>query len=278
MFDLHVHTAPDVQERLADDVEIVRHYERAGFTGCVLKAHYDATAGRARAAGARSTVRVYGALALNQHVGGLNPAAVAAALAMGARVIWMPTADAHTQQAAGLPRLCRIRPELASTTYAIPPVDPGTEAAVRQIVSLIAEADAVLATGHLSGPEIAWLLPVARAAGVRRLLLTHPSWTVPAMTAAEAGQLAGEHGAYAEITAYQLLHQPGAGADTLARFARTVGLERLILSSDVGQPDSPPPPEALAQLLDALAEQGLDRGALTACASELPERLVAPAS
>ena len=38
MFDLHVHTAPDVQERFGDDVEIVRLYERAGFTGCVLKA------------------------------------------------------------------------------------------------------------------------------------------------------------------------------------------------------------------------------------------------
>ncbi|MGH2877166.1 MAG: DUF6282 family protein [Solirubrobacteraceae bacterium] len=276
MFDLHIHTAPDVQERLADDVEIVRRYERAGFTGCVLKAHYDATAGRARAAGTRSSVRVYGALALNQHVGGLNPAAVAASLAMGARVIWMPTADAHTQQAAGLPRLCRIRPELAPTTYAIPPVDPRTEAAVRQIVSLVAEADAVLATGHLSGPEIAWLLPVARGGGVRRLLLTHPSWTVPAMTAAEAARLAADHGAYAEITAYQLLHQADATAAGLARFARTVGLERIILSSDVGQPDSPPPPEALSQLLEELAAQGLDRGALDACVSELPERLVTP--
>lgn len=275
MFDLHVHTAPDVQPRLGDDLEIVAMYERAGFSGCVLKGHYDATAGRARAAGHRSSVRVYGALALNQHVGGLNPAAVAAALAMGARVIWMPTTDSHTQEAAGLPRLCRIRPSLSPTTYAIPPVDPGAEDRVRQIIALVAEADAVLATGHLSTPEIAWLLPVARAGGVRRLLLTHPSYLVPAMSAAEAAELAGED-AYVEITAYQLLHQPGATAAALAAFARTVGPGRLILSSDAGQPESPPPPEALSQLVEVLAGEGLDRAALGEAASGRPERLVTP--
>ena len=95
------------------------------------------------------------------------------------------------------------------------------------------------------------------------------------MTAAEAAEFASQ-GAYAEITAYQLLHQPGASAAKLAQFARTVGLPRVILSSDAGQPDSPPPPDALSQLVEALATAGLDRGALTACASDLPEQLVTP--
>jgi hypothetical protein len=276
LFDLHVHPGPDVVPRLADDTEIVAMYERAGFSGCVLKAHYDSTPARARAAGHGSTVSVYGALALNQHVGGLNPSAVVASLQMGARVIWMPTADARAQQIAGLPRLCQTHPELPSTTYAIPPIDPSSEQPVRQILASIAEADAVLATGHLTTAEIAWLLPVARASGVKRLLLTHPSWTVPAMSAAEASALA-DQGAWVEITAFQLLHQPGCSAAALARFAREVGLQRIILSSDAGQPDSPPPPEALSQLLEALVSEGLDRDALLECASGLPERLVSPA-
>jgi hypothetical protein len=275
MFDLHVHTAPDIWDRLGDDREIVGHYERAGFTGCVLKSHYDNTVGRARAAGHGSPVRVYGALTLNQQVGGLNPAAVAAALAMGARVIWMPTTDAHTQQEAGLPRLCRTVPGLADTTYAIPPVQWSTEHSVRRIIELIADHDAVLATGHLSTAEIAWLLPAARAGGVQRLLITHPSYTVPSMSADDAARLT-EQGAFAEVTAYQLLHQPGCDAAALAAFIRVVGPERIILSSDAGQPDSPPPPEALVQLVDALVDQGLDRGAVLACASDAPQRLVTP--
>ena len=273
VFDLHVHAAPDVWERRGDDVAILRSYAEAGFAGCVLKGHYDATAGRAAAAGAGLGIRVYGGQVLNQHAGGINPAAVAAALAMGARVIWMPTADAHTQAAAGLPRLCHGRPGLAGTTYAIPPVDWSVEDPVRRILALTAEADAVLATGHLSTAEAAWLIPEARRAGVSRLLLTHPSYTVPAMTARDAAALAAQ-GAYAEVTAYQLLHQPNCDAARLAAFITEVGYDRVVLSSDAGQPDSPAPPQALWRLIDALAGEGLDRSALIACASEIPERLV----
>jgi hypothetical protein len=276
MFDVHVHAAPDIWERAADDREIVRWYREAGFTGCVLKGHYDATAGRAVAAGRDAGLQVFGGQVLNQHAGGINPSAVAAALAMGARMIWMPTADAHTQQAAGLPRLCCVDGGVSDTTYAIPPVDPGTEEAVRRIVAMIAEADAVLATGHLSTAEVAWLLPVARSAGVHRLLMTHPSYTVPDMSEDDAAELASVHGALAEVTAYQLLHQPGCDAARLAAFVRRVGYRNVVLSSDAGQPDSPPPPQALTQLVDALAAEGLDRQALLACASEIPERLVVP--
>ncbi len=275
MFDLHVHAAPDIARRLGDDLDVVRWYADAGFTGCVLKAHYETTVGRARTAGRASGLAVYGGIALNQQAGGLNPAAVAAALASGGRVVWMPTADAHTQRAAGLPRLCTHRAKLSDAAYAIPPVDPTTEDAVGQILALIAEFDAVLATGHLSVAEVGWLLPAARTAGVRRVLLTHPSYTVPAMSPAEARTLTA-HGALAEVTAYQLLHQPDCPPARLAEFVRVVGADRVVLSSDAGQPDSPPPPEALALLVDALAGEGLDRGALLASASELPERLVTP--
>ncbi|MGH3631762.1 MAG: DUF6282 family protein, partial [Sciscionella sp.] len=244
MFDLHVHAAPDVWARSGDDVQILRSYADAGFAGCVLKGHYDATVGRARAAAAGLGLSVFGGLALNQHAGGINPAAVAAALDMGARVIWMPTADAHTQAEAGLPRLCCEHEGLADTTYAIPPIDWSVEASVRQILALIADADAVLASGHLSAAEVAWLFPLARRAGVRRLLLTHPCYTVPAMSASTAVELVAV-GGYAEVTAYQLLHQPGCDAARLAEFVSTVGYDRVVLSSDAGQPDSPPPPQAL---------------------------------
>jgi Family of unknown function (DUF6282) len=275
MFDLHVHAAPDISLRLGDDRQVLRWYAEAGFSGCVLKGHYDATMGRAAAAGADLALRAYGGLALNQHVGGINPAAVAAAIAMGARVIWMPTADAHTQHAAGLPRLCVQWPELPGTTYAIPPIDWSAGPRVRQILQLIAEADAVLATGHLSVEESAWLLSEARRANISRLLLTHPSYTVPGMTPRQAAELT-VRGAYAEITANQLLRQPGCDAAQLAAFITAVGYDHVVLSSDAGQPDNPTPPDALQLLIDALAAEGLDRQALIACASEIPERLITP--
>ncbi|TDD81496.1 hypothetical protein E1202_28975 [Saccharopolyspora karakumensis] len=275
MFDVHVHAAPDVTPRLADDREVVAAYAAAGFTGCVLKGHYESTVGRAAAAGRGQSIRVYGGIALNQHVGGVNPAAVAACLGAGGRVVWMPTADSHTQRSAGLPRLCGMKPGLSEHTYAIAPVDWSTTDEVGEICRMIAEADAVLATGHISTAEARWLLAIAHECGVRRVLLTHPSYTVPAMSSAEAAELT-EQGALAEITTFQLLHQTGCTPSMLAAFAREVGLDRIVLSSDAGQPDSPTPPEALELLIDVLAREGLDRSALRACASELPEALVVP--
>jgi hypothetical protein len=276
MFDLHVHSSPDVMPRRGSDLELVRWYSEAGFSGCVLKCHYDATTGRAAAAAGAAPLRVYGAQVLNQHVGGINPVAVEAALMMGARVIWMPTTDAHTQAAAGLPRLCLLRPGLPDTTYAVPPVDWSVERQARRILELIADADAVLATGHLSGPEVAWLVEAGQRAGVGRMLLTHPTYTVPAMTTAETRELTTRFDCYAEVTAYQLLSQPGCEAAALAAFVAGVGYDRVVLSSDTGQPENPTPPDALVMLVDELAREGCDRHALVECASAIPERLVTP--
>ncbi|HWM37048.1 MAG TPA: DUF6282 family protein, partial [Streptomyces sp.] len=174
-----------------------------------------------------------------------------------------------------LPSLCGARTDLPAHSYAIPPVAPDAADDVRTICRMVAEADAVLATGHLSAAEARWLLETAHGLGVRRMLLTHPGYTVPDMAPEEAAELAAL-GAYAEITTFQLLHQPGVTGAWLAAYAERVGLDRVVLSSDAGQPDSPPPPEALHLLIDALARQGLDRGALLACAGELPEALVTP--
>lgn len=273
LFDVHVHAAPCVAPRLADDVDTVRAYERAGFAGCVLKGHCEPTVGRAVAAGHDRSLVVHGGIVCNQVAGGLNPVAVAAALTMGARVVWLPTVDARHHRHAGLAHPPPCAPDLGAAPLALPPTDPTTAEPVRTILRLVADADAVLATGHVGAAEVAWVVAEARRAGVTRLLLTHPSFTVPAMTAAEARELC-EAGAVAEVTAYQLLHQPGWDAARLATFIREVGPARCLLSSDAGQPSSPEPPAALQQLVEALVGAGLDRGAVRDMASSIPEQLV----
>src|SRR4051794_37537048 len=228
------------------------------------------TVGRARAASVGRRLAVYGGIVLNSSVGGLSPSAVEASLALGARVVWMPTLDARAH-----PDDLLARPFPHAPRYALPPLDPGAEEAVREICALVAGADAVLATGHLCSAEIAWLFPVARAAGVERFLVTHASFVVPGLDASTARSLARD-GAHIEVTAFQLLHQPGMTAAALAGFIGEVGPERCILSSDAGQPDSPAPPEALKELAAALREEGLDEEAVDAMASRIPETLVAP--
>jgi hypothetical protein len=186
----------------------------------------------------------------------------------------MPTADAHTQVTADLPRLCHQAPSIGSHAYAIPPVDTRATEATEAVLALIADHDAVLATGHLSGAECRWLSERARSYGIGRVLFTHPSYTVPGL-APDAVRALVEGGGYAEITTYQLLHQPGCTPAMLARVAEAAG-DRLVLASDAGQPDSPSPPEALMLLVDTLAAEGLDRGWLQAAASAVPASLFAP--
>ncbi|MCP3803659.1 DUF6282 family protein [Allokutzneria sp. A3M-2-11 16] len=271
MFDCHVHAAPDVLDRIGEDVDVLDHYWKSEFDGFVLKGHYESTVGRARALARMSGMNVVGGVTLNQAAGGINPASAAAALIAGGRVVWMPTADAHTQETAGLPRLCDREDRLERTVFAVPPVEPAAATAAEQVLALIADHDAVLATGHLSGAECAWLLDRAKYYGIRRVLLTHPSYTVPGLNPAQVRELA-DAGGFVEITAYQLLHQPGCSAEMLAEVARAAG-SRLVLSSDAGQPDSPPPPEALGQLIDALARAGVDRRTLAEAASTVPAEL-----
>lgn len=275
MFDAHVHAAPDVIDRIGFDDEICAAYEAAGFSGFVLKSHHESTVGRAAALNRRSPLDVVGGVALNHAVGGINPAAVAAALASGGRVVWFPTADSQTQQLAGLPRLRDLDARLEIRALALPPlVDVASPPAqdARHILDLIAEHDAVLCTGHVSRSECLWLVDEAQARGISRVLLTHPSYTVPGMNPREIGELAGR-GVHVEITAFQLWHQPGMTIDKLAEVARVAG-SMLLLSSDAGQPDSPPPPHALRRLVDELVGAGCDRSALVAAAGSVPRSLM----
>ena len=276
MFDVHVHSSPCVAPRKADDIDTVLAYEQAGFAGCVLKGHCESTVGRAAAAGRGRSVEVFGGLALNATVGGFNAVAVASALSMGARVIWLPTVDARAHHASGLAHPPSCAPALPrGAGFAAPPVDPTSAPALRTIFSLVAEADAVLATGHVGADEVAWVVREARAVGVRRILLTHPLFTVPGLSLSATRALT-EQGAFAEVTAYQWLHQDGMSADVLAALVRELGPARCVLSSDGGQPDSPAGPEALLGMVEVLAAEGVDRGALAAMSFENPAALVSP--
>lgn len=275
MFDVHVHAAPDVLARIGYDDQIAAGYAATGYSGFVLKAHHESTVGRATALSRSSGLDVVGGIALNHAAGGINPAAVLSVLATGGRVVWFPTADAHTQESAHLPRLADLDERLGRRVLSVPPVlaaDDESAKNVALVLDLIAEHDAVLCTGHLSGGECRWLLEQALDRGISRFLLTHPSYTVPAIQLHEIAELAAR-GAHVEITAYQLFHQPGMTASRLAAVARAAG-PRLILSSDAGQPDTPEPPAALEQLIAVLCAQGLDRGWLQAAAGDTPRELV----
>ncbi len=64
-YDLHVHSAPDLFPRIADDRQMVADAAAKGFAGVVMKNHFEGTASRAKlAAPEAGRLKVYGSLVL----------------------------------------------------------------------------------------------------------------------------------------------------------------------------------------------------------------------
>ena len=156
-YDLHVHCSPDLVPRAQDLLEVAESARQAGLGGILLKDHTTSTVGRAYTLNRlmKGAIRLFSSLALNPPVGGLNPSAVESALRSGADVIYFPTYGAKhhiTRWGAGKPPTAfplgdrdRVGIRVVEEGGSLKPV-------CREILKMIAEHDAVLATGHVS-PE-----------------------------------------------------------------------------------------------------------------------------
>ncbi|GAA4610148.1 hypothetical protein BJY16_007695 [Actinoplanes octamycinicus] len=267
-YDTHVHVAPDVMERRIDDVTLARRFAEVGLAGFVLKSHYVPTAERAQVVrGVVPGVEALGALTLNGSVGGLNPVAVEIAGRQGARIVWLPTVDsanerasrAATQPGATPPMWAALQDELAEQGIVAPPIEVLDEGgkivpALHDVFAVLAKHDMVLATGHLSGPEIVVAVDAAAAAGVRRIIVTHPEFTSQQLDVDTQRQLAGR-GALLE-RCFTTAYTKKVSWDLLFAHIREVGPEHSLLSSDLGQPFNPPVEDGLALLADRLLDAG----------------------
>ena len=77
VIDIHVHCGPDSMPRTIDAIDVAKLALDEGMRGLVLKNHYEPTASLACLV--RKLVpgiEVFGGIALNLTVGGINPAAV----------------------------------------------------------------------------------------------------------------------------------------------------------------------------------------------------------
>lgn len=267
-YDTHIHVAPDVMTRRIDDVSLARRFAEVGLGGFVLKSHYLSTAERAQVV--RTVVpdcEALGAIALNASVGGMNPVAVEIAGRGGAKVVWFPTVDSANQIAcraqdppgAKPPMWAALQDELRERGMAAPPVPVVTGSGqvtdeVRQVMRVIARYDMVLATGHLSGAEIASVVDAAVQEGVTRIVVTHPEFTSQRVAVAAQQELA-DKGALLE-RCFTTPHTGKVSWDEWFANIRAVGPEHSVLSSDLGQPFNPPVEDGLALLADRLLANG----------------------
>jgi hypothetical protein len=262
--DLHIHAAPDIVPRLLDDFELAAGARAAGMAAIVLKSHHMLTADRAQIAQkVFPDVKVFGGLALNVPAcGGLNPEAVKVAIRMGAKVIWLPTLSATNHIERAKTRVTGNL-EVMSQGFAPRPVRVVDSAGAPvpeliEILELIAEADVILATGHLSVSEIKAVADAAVTAGAKKILVNHPELWLIGMSIEDQRELAAK-GATMEVCMRNLT-APGHGEASprwLAERILAVGAEHVVMATDYGQVESPPAPEGMRRYIATMLECGI---------------------
>lgn len=271
--DLHCHYGPDAhRDRSVTALEAAAQARDAGHAGVLLKSHSEPSAQLARIVGdAVDGISVYGGVCCDYEVGGLNPVAVETALALGGRVVWLPTLSSRQDVLNGIAAQLGI----AGPGISILDDDGALLPEVREIADLCRDHDAVLATGHIGADEH---YAVVREYGRRqKVLVTHAMEELagPNLNAMQALDLA-ELGARIELCALTCIGALATRAPgELASAARTIGPAMCTLASDYGQASNVPPAEGMQRWADALADEGLAEADIRVMACDNPAALVA---
>jgi len=265
--DLHVHSAPDSRQRSIDSFETARMARRHGMRALLFKNHYTHTASLAYlVAQAVPGIDVYGGIALNRSVGGINPSAVEhMAMTTGrlGRVVWMPTFDSEHGHRNNTP----------NENYVAVSHDGSLLPEVIEVLQLIHEHDLALATGHSSPTESLLLIQAASAIGIRRIIVTHPSSPLVDMPL-DLQRRAAELGALLE---YPIALALSGGDMTVAEFTaqiRSVGPEHVVLSTDLGQVGNPVHTDGFVASLDSLRASGFGEAELDLMTKRNPAELL----
>jgi hypothetical protein len=280
--DTHLHAGPSLFPRLMDAEETAKAAREAGMRGLLIKHHHVPTVDRAYfVSKAVPEVEIYGGVTLNYAAGGLNPFAVDAALKLGGKMVWMPSADAknHLRHFGEIgkygSKLDYEKPRIYDNVGGITILDEEGDlvSSVHEILDVIADADAAIATSHLDIEESKALIEEARRRNIRTSV-THVAFVTASLSVEDQRWMASKD-AYLELC-YSSLSPAWRNAtiDDVAQAIREVGPEHYILASDLGQVHNPPPPEGLRIYVTMLLEQGFTPDEIRVMVKENPERLL----
>ncbi|MEC3980941.1 DUF6282 family protein [Amycolatopsis sp. H20-H5] len=275
--DLHYHAGADLYRRRHSVLEAGRRY--AAHDGWVVaKSHLGSTASVAWEA-RQEGLPVSGSLTLNHIGGGLETRTIERAVYQhgddgpARLVVYLPTL-VGSRHASALDRVpfhplldvaglrgLRVTDESGQLTPA-----------VWEVLRAARDLPVVLATGHASRDEVFRIVDAALECGLDRLLLTHPTHPMCGLTTPDIESLAGTTQVHLELTGLTRLlgHHDG------ARFTEILWSHpRLVVSSDLGQPDQPDIDEWLRTSARWFAEAGLTARQIRELTVETPSRLLA---
>jgi len=259
--DLHCHSGPAAMPRVLDHHEAMMECAAAGFRALVYKDHYYLGTPHAillEKLFPEAGVRLFSGIALNNSVGGINPHAVDHAVKIGAKVVWMPTlsAENHIAQAAGQAKTFPKTAQKMLDPIPLTALDSNGNVsdATKQVLDLIAQADVILAGGHLPASELHLVFEEARRRGVKKMIVNHPTYIVGCSDDDIRGLVAS--GAYMEHSICMFVEGRSKKWDggELKRLITIAGVDRTLVCSDLGLVGSPRPVDGFRDIVEMLLE------------------------
>ncbi|WP_138159638.1 DUF6282 family protein [Peptoniphilus catoniae] len=259
-YDLHVHSGPDVVERVVNDIELAERYKKIGMDGFVIKAHQFLSVYRANLVNSLvDQFKVIGSITLNNAVGGINPFAVEKAAMLGAKIVWFPTVDSlHQKQfleETGAPRPYGAgKPNGRSGEYLTVLENGKISKKTDSVLEVIKENNIALATGHLSPLESIKLVRRAKEVGINKIIITHASFKMTYFSD-ELLKEAVRCGAYIEQCYYTACTKNNTFEDII-RQIKYVGCKNTIISTDLGQSGNDYPDIGIQKFVEVLSNYG----------------------
>ncbi len=268
IIDMHVHSAPDIFPRKLDGIDLVKKMKSVGIGGVLLKSHHTLTADMAwLIRKIEPDFEVHGSVTLNiPATGGLNPQAVETAIKLGAKEVWMPTiSSAH-----------HMRYEGNDPSKGLTILNKNGEMIpeVVEILNMIADADIILGTGHLSVDECTELVDTARRIGVKKILITHPEWEM-IKTPVEVQVELARKGAFLEHCHYATTELGGKlNPREIALQIRAVGAEHCVMATDHGHKLISDPIDGMRDYIEEMMKCGISEREIEKMTKENPRQLL----
>lgn len=257
--DLHCHSGPAAMPRILGHHEAFQMALEAKFKALLYKDHY--YVGMPHCAVLKdiypdADIELFSGIALNNASGGVNPHAVDHAIKLGGKIVWFPTfaAKNHIEAYASKSFPKTAKPMLAPIPLTVLDANGKLIDEAKQICDLIAEADIILAGGHLHVSELFILFEEAKRRGVKKLLVNHPSYIIGCSDEDIRGLVA--LGAFMEHSICMFVEGRVKQHDTvdLIHMMEVAGVDRTILGSDLGLTQAPKPVDGYRMIVSDLLD------------------------
>jgi len=294
LIDMHVHVGPEYLQRRYTAQALVEEGRRAGF-GAVMKNHFQPTTSWvSQAVRPDDKVKFAGAVVLNASVGGVDEDGVRAAMSgwkqdvrapdpqRGGAVVWLPTlsAEAHLNlyNRREMPEVWGVKGKYSRYVpigcgFRLDEKNEEVMAGVDRMLKAVAGNDLVLATGHLNATETVALIRRAHAAGLRRILMTHPLFQATNQEVDVLVKMWREYGAYSEL-AFINIAMDHLTYEQYVEVIEAVGPEGVVLTTDLGQVMNTDVADGWRQYMQELKRRGVGEDAISRMSVLNPHRIL----